>query len=187
MFQQSSFQTPNITEPFEPTFYRFHPAISFPGDSAGGSLTANEIETEPVCLNLESLQPFEVVNGQFEAMGVTLNNAIAIHPSNPAFPTYSGKILLLAAPEHGLIEITFSQPVCYISGRVTSSRPTVFTAYNSLGKELVRKKIPHANLAGSNSPIEPNQLLSAEGRNIRKVTFYAFDGQLTLDTISFKR
>ena len=187
MFQQSIFTTPSITEPFEQKFPRFHPPIAFKSESVGRSVTVDAEDPEPVCLNLESLQPFEVVNGQFESLGITFNNAIAIHPSNPAFPTYSGKMLLLAAPEHGLIEITFSQPVSYVSGRVTSSRPTVFTAYNSLGKELVRKKLPNPNLAGSNSPTSPNELLSAQARNINKITFYAFDGQLTLDTISFKR
>lgn len=192
MFQQSNFQTnfqtPSISELFEPTFHQFHPAIAFPNDSPGGGATIAETQDpDSICLNLESLAPFEVVNDQFKSFGITFNNAIAIEPSNPAFPTHSGKMLLLAAPEHGLIEIHFAQPVSFVSGRVTSSRPTVFTAYNSLGKELVRKKLSSGNLAGSNSGIPANALLSARARNIRKVTFYAFDGQLTLDTITFKK
>lgn len=186
MFQQSSFKTRSITEPFKQNFHWFQEAIAFARDSGEVALTVNAEDPDPGCLNLESLQPFEVVNGQFESLGIAFNNAIAIQPSNPAFPTYSGQMLLLAAPEHGLIEITFAQPISYISGRVTSSRPTVFTAYNSLGKELVRKKLENANLAGSNSPIPPNALLSAKARNIHKVNFYAFDGQLTLNAISFK-
>lgn len=187
MFQQSSFKTRSIIEPFEQNFHRFQPEIAFSSDLTGRGLTGNAKTIDLVCLNLESLAPFEVVTEQFESFGITFKNAIAIQPSNPAFPTYSGQMLLLAAPEHGLIEINFLKPVSSVSGRVTSSRPTIFTAYNSLGKELVRKKLPSANLAGSNTEIPPNALLSAQAKNIRKVTFYAFDGQLTLDTISFKR
>ena len=187
MFQQTYFNINPTTEPFEENFHRFYPGQSFQNSAGGLGLAANAEQTELQCLNLETLESFEVINEQFEKLGLTFNNAIALKPSNPAFPTYSGQMLLLAAPDNGCIEITFSEPVSYVSGRVTSSRPTILTAYNSLGQEVVRKKLLTANLAGSNSPIPPNELLFAEARNIHKVTFYAFDGQLTLDAISFQK
>ncbi len=187
MFQSSSFTTRSITAIFEPTLPPFHRALFFPSESEGVGLAVNTENSELHCLNLETLAPFEVIHRQFETLGITFNNAIALKPSNPAFPTYSGQMLLLAAPDNGCIEMTFTQPVSYVSGRVTSSRPTIFTAYNSLGQELVRKKLPSANLAGSDAPIPPNELLFVEARNIHKVTFYAFDGQLTLSAISFRK
>ncbi len=165
----------------------FHGSLFYSSEFEGLGLGANTEDSELRCLNLETLAPFEVIHRQFENLGIIFNNAIALKPSNPAFPTYSGQILLLASPESGYIEMTFTQPVSYVSGRVTSSRPTIFIAYNSLGQELVRKKLPSANLAGSNAPIPPNELLFVEARNIHKVTFYAFDGQLTLNAISFRK
>lgn len=187
MFQSSSFTSRSITAAFEPTLPPFHRSLFFPSESEQVGLAVNTENSELRCLNLETLTPFETIHRQFETLGITFNNAIALKPSNPAFPTYSGQMLLLAAPDNGCIEMTFTQPVSYVSGRVTSSRPTIFTAYNSLGQELVRKKLPSANLAGSNAPIPPNELLFVEARNIHKVTFYAFDGQLTLNAISFRK
>ena len=187
MFQSSSFTTRSIIEAFEPTLPPFHRSRLFAGESEDARLTVKGETSELHCLNLETLTPFEAIDHQFESLGITFNNAIALKPSNPAFPTYSGQMLLLASPDNGFISMTFAQPVSYVSGRVTSSRPTIFTAYNSLGQELMRKKLPSANLAGSNAAISHNELLFVQARNIHKVTFYAFDGQLTLDAISFRK
>lgn len=136
-------------------------------------------------LNLEDLKYFEVVERQFERWGVTFANAIAINPSNPAYPTKSGKILLLGAPENGSIEVIFSKPVSFVCGRVTSSRRSTLTAYDSSGVEIARQKITEANLAGTNSQIPANALLGVRGPNIHRVAFYAFDGHLTLDDFGF--
>jgi hypothetical protein len=187
MFQSSSFTSHSVTAAFQPTLPPFHQSLFFPGEPEVVGLTVNGEISELLCLNLETLTPFEVIDRQFESLGITFNNAIALKPSNPAFPTYSGQMLLLASPDNGMISMTFAQPVSYVSGRVTSSRPTIVTAYNCLGQELVRKKLPSANLAGSNAPIPPNELLFVQARNIHKVTFYAFDGQLTLDAISLRK
>lgn len=193
MFQPSSFTIRTMESTFAPQKALNSRSLFFPSEVEAGGLKVNKENKENTenselhCLNLETLTPFEVIDRQFESLGITFNNAIALKPSNPAFPTYSGQMLLLASPENGFISLTFAQPVSYVSGRVTSSRPTIVTAYNSLGRELVRKKLPSANLAGSNAPIPPNELLFVEARNIHQVTFYAFDGQLTLSAISFKR
>lgn len=138
-----------------------------------------------VHLNLEDLKYFEVVERQFEPWGVTFTNAIAINPSNPAFPTNSGNILLLGSPENGSIKATFSRPVSFVCGWVTSSRRTTLTAYDRSGGEIARQQIPEANLAGTNSQIPANALLGVRGSNIHRVAFYAFDGHLTLDDFGF--
>uniref|UniRef100_A0ACD5GXR6 Uncharacterized protein n=1 Tax=Desertifilum tharense IPPAS B-1220 TaxID=1781255 RepID=A0ACD5GXR6_9CYAN len=41
-------------------------------------------------MDLENLKCFEVVAHQFEERGVIFTNAIALQPSNPAFPPILG-------------------------------------------------------------------------------------------------
>jgi hypothetical protein len=41
------------------------------------------------------------------------------------------------------------------------------------------------NLAGSDSDIPPNAQLRIEEPNISRITFYAFDGQLTINDLCF--
>lgn len=136
-------------------------------------------------LNLADLKYFEVVERQFEPWGVIFANAMAINPSNPAFLPRSGSIVLLGAPRNGSIEATFSQPVHFVRGCVTSSRSTVLTAYDCTGREIARDRLFGANLAGSSSPVAPNTELKVAAEEITKIKFYAFDGQLTLDDFSF--
>lgn len=136
-------------------------------------------------LNLADLKYFEVVERQFEPWGVIFSNAIAINPSNPAFPPRSGSIVLLGAPRNGSIEAKFSQPVHFVSGCVTSSRRTVLTAYDSKGQEIARDRLLAPNLAGSNSSVAPNSELKVSAEEITQIKFYAFDGHLTLDDFSF--
>ncbi|NES96465.1 MAG: hypothetical protein F6K32_14775 [Desertifilum sp. SIO1I2] len=138
---------------------------------------------QPQCikLDLENLKCFEVVAHQFEERGVIFTNAIALQPSNPAFPPHSGSIVLMGGPRNGWMEATFKQPVCWVSCFVTSSRQTVLSAYDRQDRLLGKVEIPESNLAGSGSTIEPNTQLCLQAPNIHRVTFYAFDGQFSLD------
>ncbi len=136
-------------------------------------------------LDLEDLKCFEVVERQFEKWGVIFSNAIAIQPSNPAFPPRSGNIVLLGSPKNGFLEATFLQPVHYISGYVTSSRRAVLAAYASDGQPIAHAELPEANLADSDSPIPPNAQLCLQAPNIHRVTFFTFDGHITLDDFTF--
>ncbi|WP_017719235.1 hypothetical protein [Kamptonema formosum] len=141
----------------------------------------------PACvrLDLEDLKCFEVVDRQFEKWGVTFNNAVAINPSNPAFPPHSGTTVLIGAPKSGFLEVTFSQPVRSVSGFVTSSRRAVLVAYEGDSQPAASAEIPGPNLAGSDSPIPPNAQLSVRAKNICRVTFLTFDGHLTVGDLSF--
>ncbi|MCU0518015.1 MAG: hypothetical protein MUC60_14350 [Oscillatoria sp. Prado101] len=141
----------------------------------------------PACvrLYLEDLKCFEVVDSQFEKWGVTFNNAVAINPSNPAFPPHSGSTVLMGAPKSGFVEATFSQPVRFVSGFVTSSRRAVLVAYDGDGQPVASAEIPGPNLAGSDSQIPPNAQLSVRAKNICRVTFLTFDGHLTVGDLSF--
>lgn len=142
----------------------------------------------PACvdLDLEELQGFEVVNAQFRHLGITFSNAIALKPSNPAYPVRSGKILLLGAPKSGLLEATFEQPVQFVRGYFTSSRQLVMSAYDRDDNLLAQTETPGANLAGSGSPVPPNAELSLHTPGIHRIVCYAFGGELTVDDISFQ-
>ncbi|MEH2359986.1 hypothetical protein [Nostoc sp.] len=138
-----------------------------------------------ICLDLEDLKCFETVERQYERWGVIFDNSLAIQPSNPAFPTYSGLTVLMGAPKSGFLEATFLRPVNSVSAFVTSSQRLVLCAYDRDRQLLGQTTLPSANLANSDSAISPNTLLSIAVNNIYSVTFCAFDGQFTLDRFRF--
>ncbi|MGF1934479.1 MAG: hypothetical protein RM347_008760 [Nostoc sp. ChiQUE02] len=138
-----------------------------------------------ICLDLEGLKCFEAVERQYERWGVIFHNSLAIQPSNPAFPTYSGLTVLMGAPKSGFLEATFLRPVNSVSAFVTSSQRLVFSAYDRDRQLLAQTALPGSNLANSDSAISPNTLLSISVNNIYSVTFCAFDGQFTLDNFRF--
>ncbi|MGE5656191.1 MAG: hypothetical protein ACM37W_06205 [Actinomycetota bacterium] len=144
--------------------------------------------TTPACvrLGLEELKCFEIVEYQFERWGITFANAIAIQPSNPAFFVRPDTTVLMGAPKSGLIEIFFKYPVHFASALVTSSRRTVMSAYDAEGKMITQAELPAPNLVGSNSPIPPNAVLSVSAAKIYQISFYAFDGQIIVDDLTFK-
>ncbi|MDZ8134908.1 MAG: hypothetical protein RM049_06350 [Nostoc sp. DedQUE04] len=138
-----------------------------------------------ICLDLEDLKCFEAVERQYERWGVIFHNTLAIQPSNPAFPTYSGLIVLMGAPKSGFLEATFLRPVNSVSAFVTSSQRLVLSAYDRDRQLLAQTALPGSNLANSDSAISPNTLLSINVNNIHSVTFCTFDGQFTLDNFRF--
>ncbi|GET42450.1 hypothetical protein [Microseira wollei] len=139
-----------------------------------------------VQLSFEELKCFEVVDRQFQPWGVTFRNCIAIRPSNPAFPPHSGTTVLMAAPKNGWLEATFPHWVRSVKAFVTSSQRLVVSAYNSDNQQLATVEIAEPNLAGTDSPIPPNKQLLLEAPNIYRITFCAFDGQFTVDDLSFE-
>jgi hypothetical protein len=157
----------------------------------------SKVDSEPVpiptCiyLNLEDLKCFEVVDRQYEQWGVVFNNCIAIQPSNPAFPTRSGLVVLMGAPKNGFLEATFMRPVHFVSAYVTSSQRLVLSAYGSDRQLITQTVLPGANLANSDyadstdSAISPNTLVSISAHDIHHVTFCAFDGHFIIDDFSF--
>ncbi len=138
-----------------------------------------------VCLNLEDLKCFESVEKQYEKFGVIFHNCIAIQPSNPAFPSHSGLMVLMGAPKSGFLEASFVRPVHSVSTYVTSSQRLVLSAYDGNRQLLTQTILSGANLANTDSAIPPNTLLTVRANNIHSVTFCAFDGQFTLDDFTF--
>lgn len=138
-------------------------------------------------LNLGALKGFEIVTNQFQDMGVVFQNAIALEPSNPAYFSPISKILLLGNPKQGWLEATFSTPVSAIECRITSSQRTIMSVHDAQDLLLGRTELEEANLTGSSSNFKANQSLILKFSEIAKVTFYAFDGQITLSEFSFHR
>ncbi|MDY6806058.1 MAG: hypothetical protein SXA11_19950 [Cyanobacteriota bacterium] len=139
----------------------------------------------PIQISLEELKSFETVDNQFLNVGVKFTNTMAIEPSNPAFGAPKGVKVLMAAPKNGLIEISFTNPVKWVSARVTSSRRTILSAYDRLETQIARAEMSAPNLAGANSSIQPNAPLKVQADAISKATFYAFEGQLVIVDLSF--
>ncbi|MDJ0735442.1 MAG: hypothetical protein QNJ47_15520 [Nostocaceae cyanobacterium] len=153
--------------------------------STKGVEKTQEGETTCICLKLEDLKCFEIVERQYEKWGVIFNNCIAIQPSNPAFPPHSGKIVFMGSPKSGLLEATFLHPVNCVRAFITSSQRLVLSAYDRDHQLLDQTLLPAGNLANSDSSMPPNVLLSIKANNIHSVSFCAFDGQFTVDEFSF--
>ncbi len=137
-------------------------------------------------IDLETLGRFEVVEQQFRQWGVVFANAIALPPSNPAFPTRAGSInALIGSPKSGWIEAKFDKPVRLVKGRITSSRRMTLVAFDQQNHLIAQTEIPQSNLAGSGSPIPPNTEIKLQANNIHRIIFQSFDGQLTLSEFGF--
>jgi hypothetical protein len=138
-----------------------------------------------VQLDFEDLSSCTIVDCQFEAQGVTFANAIALRPSNPAYRSDSGEIVLMGAPKAGYLEARFLRPVQFVSGSVTSSRRTVLTVFDEHNQTIASTETPGTNLADSHAAYPANMPLHLSAANIHRVTFHAFDGQLTLADFCF--
>ena len=101
-----------------------------------------------MCIALGTLKNFEIVTDQYQRDGILFENAIAIHPSNPAFPTRPAQILLVGGPKAGVIDILFREPVYEVEGYVTSSTATVLPSFGAHGEVISRSETLGNNLSG---------------------------------------
>jgi hypothetical protein len=149
---------------------------------------AGELSTQVytcVRLDWEDLRCFEVVNHQFQMLDVIFDNAIALRPSNPAYPPYSGVMVVMGAPQDGWVEATFLRPVQFVSGFVTSSRRTVLTAFDGSDQPIAQAESPGANLYQAGEERSANVKLSLTVPNIHRAVFHTLNGHLTLDDFCF--
>jgi hypothetical protein len=162
------------------------PEVGYINQAVSVTSDTTNVDENCVCLNLDTLRCFEVVERQYEDLGVTFNNCIAIQPSNPAFPTpRASSVVLMGAPKGGFLEVVFTRPVNSVKALVTSSQRLFLSAYNKERRIIAQDELPAGNLANSDSVLSPNILLSVKANQISSVTFCAFDGQFTLDNFSF--
>lgn len=188
LYQQSRQLTSNrMSRTIEPSSLEYleAPVPVTPTEYSNEVDTTNDNDNgDCVCLNLETLKCFEVVEHQYEEFGVIFNNCIAIQPSNPAFPT-DNAVVLMGAPKGGFLEVAFTRPVNIVKALVTSSQRLLLSAYNRERKIVAQAVLPAGNLANSDSTLLPNALMSVKASQIYSITFCAFDGQFTVDNFSF--
>lgn len=131
-------------------------------------------------LALEELYCFEVIENQFQHLGITFNNAIALQPSNPAFVIKPTTTVIMGAPKGGHLEINFKYPVQKVCGMITSSSGTALLAYDVEGKKVGETRMSVSHYISSDALNFPHAQLKLSGFNIQKVIFETFDGQLIL-------
>lgn len=139
----------------------------------------------PVHLTFDRLQPFEVVQNQFQHLGVQFKNAIALIPSNPAYAHRRGTLVLMGAPRNGMLEILFDRPVHAVTGWVTSAQPVVMTAFDQEQGAIARIETHAANPADASAALFPNSPMSLIAANIHRIQFQAFNAHLVLSEFRF--
>ncbi|MDJ1182325.1 hypothetical protein [Roseofilum casamattae] len=159
-----------------------------PLSSSNSERGASSDRENGVRLDLETLQGFEAVSDRFQDRGIRFRNAIALQPSNPAYPPKLGTMVAIPGPKSGWMEIWLTQPARTVSCYVTSSRRLALTAFNDGDEEVASTELPEANLADSNSKLPPNirLILQAKTAEIYRINFSAFDGQFSVDDFYFQ-
>ncbi|NEQ99372.1 MAG: hypothetical protein F6K30_22150 [Cyanothece sp. SIO2G6] len=146
-------------------------------------------DTPTHLVELEGLANFETVTDQFSNQGIRFENAIALQPSNPAFPESTvGTMALIGAPKQGFMDTTFVHPIRQIEVCVTSSRPLVMTAFDHKNRLLAQTETGGGNLANhATSATSPNTRLGLRTQNasIHQVLFHCTGGNFTLTHLSF--
>lgn len=123
-------------------------------------------------LNFATLTGFEVVREQFQAVGVRFEDAIAVHPSNPAFQTDSGQLALMPIAERTKITAQFQQPQRWVQAVLTGARQIRLTAYAGDVTVLTQSTQQEQAQLGYATPIAlPQQSLELVSNRITKVTF----------------
>lgn len=141
----------------------------------------------PTRLDFEDLSAFEIVKDQYRHQGIRFEHAIALEPSNPAFPLINGSRVLMPVAEQTCITLHFKQPVQHIGAWVTSARTINLTAFDTEGRQVGRVSLgPFSYLALSpqHTAQFPQQILQIKGRAIAKVVFES-SAPFTLDNLFF--
>ena len=166
-------------------------SISLPNTSLPHNQIHNRVECATVeHLDLSKLENFEVVNHQYHQQGIQFKNAIALHPSNPAFPTRTSQSIVIGGPKTGTIDLIFSPPVHTADAYVTSSAVTTMVAFDHQDNVLSKDETLGRNLADKRSNYSANLCLSVQAtanRLIHRIRLRCGGGQLALADLSFSR
>ncbi len=138
-----------------------------------------------ISLPFERLACFVDVADCFADLGVRFSNAIALVPSNPAYPAGSSARVIVSAPQNGALELRFDRPAAYLTAWITSSRAMTVSAKNADGEIVARAGLACGNLHGSDSPLPANHPTTVMAPEIHSVTFSAFDGQIAVRDLAF--
>lgn len=165
-------------------------ALSYPSKATEHKSHVCSVEALPEQIDLSQLGNFEIVQNQYEKQGIQFQNAIALHPSNPAFPPYNSNAIILGGPKSGILDIVFSHPVHTVEASVTSSGVTIMTVFNDKGDVMGTDETLGRNLADEHSPYPPHARLAVAApgnQNIHHIRLRCGGGQLSLSNLSFRR
>lgn len=134
-------------------------------------------------LDFEDLSAFEQVRDQYSNLGIRFAGAIALQPSNPAFPPHSGSVVLMPM-SHGLtLSVYLSRCIQTIGAFVTGTRQVRLTAFDCHGKAIAQSDTGARQYVHEQRqtlvPLSQQKLELATAR-IARVEF-ASDSTFTLD------
>ncbi|HEY9848388.1 MAG TPA: hypothetical protein V6D28_02940 [Leptolyngbyaceae cyanobacterium] len=127
-----------------------------------------------VRLDFNDLKQFEQVSDRYRHLGVGFSGAIALQPSNPAFPNKSGSFVLMPMGNLMSLSAYFYKPIGWAGALVCSSRIVVLAAYDKEGNFLGQ-----TSTIGKSSNLEDreeestSQQLQLNFPNIVKLEFYS--------------
>lgn len=121
-------------------------------------------------LNFEDLAAFEPVGDRYANLGVHFTGAVALMPSNPAFPPRSGSQVLMPVANQLGITVELRHPARRVGAFAIGSQPVKITAFDKDNNRIDRAGT-EASCEISRTGQQPHHRLEVQGRDIVKVVF----------------
>lgn len=137
-------------------------------------------------LVFDELTLFELVNEQYQHLGMHIRGAIAIHPSNSAFQPPVDAIALM--PEAGApIEITFDRPIRHLVAVVNGARQIRMTGFDRHNNILAHERTETClrEIPAESTAAFPRHTLAIEGEAFSRVVFSS-DAPFLLQSLSYR-
>ncbi len=125
-------------------------------------------------LDFEELAAFEPVGDRYANLGIHFMGAVALMPSNPAFPPHSGSLVLMPVANQLGITVELRRPARLLGAFAIGSKPVRLTAFDKDNNRIARAG---TEVSGENSRIGhrllalPHYRLEVQARNIVKAIF----------------
>ncbi|MBD2090508.1 hypothetical protein H6F67_11650 [Microcoleus sp. FACHB-1515] len=142
-------------------------------------------------LVFDELTLFESVSEQYQHLGMRVQGAIAIHPSNSAFQPPVDAIALMPEAGNVPIEITFERPVWRIVAIVNGARQIRMTGFdrhsNVVAHERTEPRLQHSAelpTGGETIAAFPWHTLAIEMEGLSRIVFSS-DAPFLLQSLSY--
>jgi len=100
--------------------------------------TAQPLQLGRVELDFEDLSAFEQVRDQYSGLGIKFAGAIALQPSNPAFPPRSGAMVLMPMTNGLCLDVYLYRTTQTVGAFVTGTKQVRLTAFDADGKVIAQ-------------------------------------------------
>ena len=151
-------------------------------------LLVTGMRADNITLDFEGLPDSTQLTNQFSSLGITFANATVLSAgislNELQFPPHSGTNVV--SDDGSPITLTFSNPVFFLSGYFTYTRPLTINAFGSNGQLVASATSAFpANYMGSGK--SPNDFLNITGQNIFRVTISAdaLGNSFVMDDLTF--